>query len=153
MKIFFGGIIQGSLQGKSIYSQDYREKLKTILKNKYPDIEIFDPFENHNNSIDYNDDQAKETFYMHLDEIKSADLFLAYLPQASMGTAIEMWQANHHRIPIITISPMTTNWVIRLFAQKNFETVDGFEKFIQEDDLIKLLSVCMKATDEIEEKV
>jgi len=151
MKIFFGGIIQGSNQGREIFSQDYREKIKTILKEKYPDIMVFDPFENHNNSVDYSDDQARDTFFNHLEMIKSSDLMIAYLPKASMGTAIEIWQAYHDQVPVLTISPMTTNWIIRLFSEKNFETAEDFERFIRKNDLIKLFSPERKQAGIIEE--
>ncbi len=151
MKIFFGGIIQGSSQGRDIFSQDYRDKIKKVLREKYPDIVIFDPFESHNDSIDYNDDQAKKTFFKHLEIIKLSDLMLAYLPKASMGTAIEIWQAYHDRIPVLTISPMTTNWIIRLFSGKNFETVEAFEKFVHRNDLNMLFSSEKKQTGIIEE--
>jgi nucleoside 2-deoxyribosyltransferase len=152
MKLFFGGIIQGSNQGNGIHSQDYRNQIKSILQNRYPDLNIFDPFENHNNSVSYDDDKARDTFFMHLDELKSSDILLAYLPKASMGTAIEMWHAYGQNIPIVTISPMTTNWVIRLLADKNFETVDGFVKFLHDDDLIDLLLNGKKEAAKIEEK-
>ncbi|MCD6161578.1 MAG: hypothetical protein J7K40_04085 [candidate division Zixibacteria bacterium] len=151
MKVFFGGIIQGSCQGSNITSQDYREKIKAIFHEKYPDFEIIDPFASHSNSIEYDDDQAKETFFMHLDIVDSSDLMIAFLPQASMGTAIEMYRALHCQVPVITISPMSTNWVIRLFSIKNFETIESFAKFIQEDNLMKLLSDNKKASEKIEE--
>jgi hypothetical protein len=63
---------------------------------------------------------------------------IAYLPQASLGTAIEMNRAYERNIPIISISPMTTNWVIRLLTERNFETVDAFEKFITDNDIMKM---------------
>jgi len=112
---------------------------------------VFDPFENHNNSVDYSDDQARDTFFNHLEMIKSSDLMIAYLPKASMGTAIEIWQAYHDQVPVLTISPMTTNWIIRLFSEKNFETAEDFERFIRKNDLIKLFSPERKQAGIIEE--
>lgn len=151
MKVFFGGIIQGSCQGSNITSQDYREKIKTVLNDKYPDFEIIDPFASHNNSIEYDDDQANETFFNYLNVVDTSDLMIAFLPQASMGTAIEMYRAYHCKVPVITISPMSTNWVIRLFSIKNFETIESFAKFVNNDNLMKLLSESRKASEKIEE--
>ena len=151
MKVFFAGIIQGSCQGKNIYSQDYRDKIKSVLREKYPDLEIIDPLDDHNNSIDYNDEQARKTFFAHLELINSSDLMIAYLPQASMGTAVEMRQAEQNNVPVLTISPMTTNWVIRLLAIKNFETIEDFEKFIHKNDLLEFVESVKKQTVKIEE--
>jgi nucleoside 2-deoxyribosyltransferase len=151
MKIFFAGIIQGSSLNKDIHSQDYRSRIKSLLLDTYPDIEIFDPFENHRNSVDYDNKTAEVTFHKHLEEIEKSDLLLAFLPEASMGTAIEIWAAYSRRIPVLTISPMTTNWVIRLFADKNFETIEAFGRFIQENDLRNLKFARRKEPGNIKE--
>jgi nucleoside 2-deoxyribosyltransferase len=137
MKIFFGGIIQGSNKGSDVHGQDYRHEIKLLIRQYYSDIRIFDPVEGHESSIDYDDDMAKQTFYKNLSELHSSDLVIAYLPQASMGTAIEMWEAYNRRIPIISISPMTTNWIIRFVSDKNFETVADFESFMRSNDIRK----------------
>jgi hypothetical protein len=135
MKIFFGGIIQGSNKGVDIHGQNYRQEIKDLLLKRYDNIQIFDPFEGHEGSINYDDDMAKQTFFKHLNELLTADLLIAYLPQASLGTAIEMWEAYNHNIPIISISPMTTNWIIRFVSTRNFETVESFEKFIGDNNI------------------
>ena len=153
MKIFFGGIIQGSKQGQDIHSQDYRGRVKQVLKEHYPDIEIFDPVENHEESVEYDDKQAHITFFGHLEIVDTCDLMIAYLPQASLGTAIEMNRAYDRKIPIISISPMTTNWVIRLLTEKNFETVEAFEKFISVNDLTEIYSGRKSKSDNVEEAV
>ncbi|OQX91763.1 MAG: hypothetical protein B6D58_06435 [candidate division Zixibacteria bacterium 4484_95] len=140
MKIFLGGIIQGSNVGSEICNQNYREQIKNILRKKYPDVEIFDPFEDHRHSVNYDDAQARRTFSMHLDELKSSDLMIAYLPQASLGTAIEMWEACRNGVPIVSISPLTTNWIVRFLTDKNFETIDSFEIFVIKNDLRKLFN-------------
>lgn len=140
MKIFFAGIIQGSNAGSDIFTQDYREQIKSILKKRYPNVEVFDPFEKHKYSVNYNDERARQTFFRHLDELKSADLMIAYLPQASLGTAIEMWEAYQNKIPVISISPMTSNWIIRFLVDRNFSTIKSFERFVIENDLQKLFN-------------
>jgi len=151
MKIFFGGIIQGSKQGQDTHSQNYRDRVKSILSRRHPDIEIFDPVENHQDSVDYTDERAYATFFGHLNIIDSCDLMIAYLPQASMGTAIEMNRAYSRNIPILSISPMTTNWVIRLLTENNFETVEAFEKFINENDIRDLYNGKQRKSDGVQE--
>jgi len=147
MKIFFAGIIQGSHLGMDIHAQNYRETIKDIVRQRYRDIELFDPFEGHEGSIHYNDEEARQTFFKHLGEVYTSDLLIAYLPQASLGTSIEVWEAYNHGIPVISISPMTTNWIIRFLPKRNFETIERFKQFIDENDLEKLFA------KEVREKV
>lgn len=153
MKIFFGGIIQGSNVGSEICNQDYREQIENILRKRYLNIEIFDPFESHRYSVTYDDEQARRTFSMHLDELKSSDMMIAYLPRASLGTAIEMWEAYRNGVPIISISPMTTNWIVRFLTNKNFETIESFERFVIKNDLRKLFNRDQDHSRKIGEKV
>ena len=151
MKIFFGGIIQGSGQGQDIHSQNYRDRVKSLIGSRYPDIEIFDPVENHKDSVEYTDEQAHATFFNHLKIIDNCDLMIAYLPLASMGTAIEMNRAYDRNIPILSISPMATNWVIRLLAHNNFETIEAFEKYISENDIRDLFNSRKRKADDVQE--
>jgi hypothetical protein len=81
MKIFFGGIIQGSNKGSDVHGQDYRHEIRLLIRQYYSDIWIFDPVEGHESSIDYDDDMAKQTFYKNLSELHSSDLVIAYLPR------------------------------------------------------------------------
>ncbi len=140
MRVFLAGIIQGSKKSAAVHSQDYRSKMKELLKSKYPDIELVDPVDGHEESIDYDDTKAREVFFGHLALIDSCDFLIAFLPEASMGTAVEMTEAYEKKIPIITVSPMTINWVIRLFSWKIFETVDEFEKYVVDNDLQEIVS-------------
>ena len=140
MKIFFGGIIQGSNRGTDIHAQHYRQEIKDLIRKRCSKVQIFDPYEGHEDSIHYDDEQAKFTFFKHLKEVQNSDLLIAYLPQASLGTAIEMWEAYNNKIPIISISPMTTNWIIRFIPKINFETVESFEQFIIENDIEEFTS-------------
>lgn len=139
MKIFFAGIIQGSKKSDTVHSQEYRSRLKRIIKDSHPGIEIFDPVDGHEQSIRYDDNAAREVFFGHLEIIHSCDLLIAFLPEASMGTAIEMREAYEKKIPIITISPMASNWVVRLLSSRNFETVSEFEKFVNENDISEVV--------------
>ncbi len=130
MKIFIAGIIQGSDKGRGIYSQDYRKRIKSVLQTQIPQAEIFCPFEHHPNSIDYDDNLGKRVFFELMEKERKADILIAFLPQASLGTAIEIWQAYRAGKIIFTISPMTENWVIKFLADKNFVSLDEFEDFV-----------------------
>ena len=137
MKVFFGGIIQGSIVGKNIHSQNYRKQIIQSLQSNYPDIDIFDPVENHEDSVHYDDDQARQVFFHHIDILRTCDLMIAFLPEASLGTAIEMRAAYDNNIPILTISPMTHNWVIRIMSARNFSTVEEFTQYISENNILE----------------
>lgn len=138
MKVFFGGIIQGSIVGKDIHSQNYRKRIIQSLKSSYPEINIFDPVENHEDSVHYDDDRARQVFFDHLGILRTCDLMIAFLPEASLGTAIEMREAYEHEIPILTISPMTHNWVIRIMSARNFLSVDEFADYISANDIFEI---------------
>ena len=49
-----------------------------------------------------------------------ADVLVAYVPSASMGTAIEMWHAYQSDVPVYTISPMADNWVVCSLSDRVF---------------------------------
>jgi hypothetical protein len=131
LKIFIAGVIQGSLQGKSIHSQDYRTEIKSLLGAAFPTADIFDPFDGHEYSIDYDDELGRQTFHRHLDEARSSDLLVAYLPHASLGTAIEIWESHQKGIPVWIISPMQTNWVVRFCSDKIFNDISSFAEYLK----------------------
>lgn len=138
-RIFLAGVIQGSFKDKSIHSQEYRGRITSILKEAFPEAEIIDPFSGHENSIDYDDDRGKQTFLKHLDLATGCDLLVAYLPHASLGTAIEIWETHRRNIPIWTISPMKTNWIIRFCSSRIFEDIESFAAFLK-DSHIRVLA-------------
>ena len=130
-KIFIAGVIQGSHQDKSIHSQDYRQELRDLLAVAFPDARIYDPFEGHENSIEYDDHKGRETFLSGIKAVLESDLVIAYLPHASLGTAIEVWESHKNKIPVWTISPMKTNWVVRFCSDKVFESIEDLAAFLQ----------------------
>ncbi|BAT71112.1 hypothetical protein TST_0304 [Thermosulfidibacter takaii ABI70S6] len=129
-RIFIAGIIQGSKVGKSIHSQDYRERLKKTLAEYFLDWEIYCPVTNHPNSVEYTDEEATKTFLYHVDLVKHSGLVVAYLPEASMGTAIEMWEAYKSGVPVWTITPMKENWVVRITSQRIFGSIEELEDYL-----------------------
>ena len=130
-KIFLAGIIQGSHTDKSIHSQDYREEIIKAIEATYPDAVVYNPFDGHEKSVDYSDDKGKATFFAAIEEIKKCDLMIAYLPHASLGTAIEIWECYKMGIPVWTITPMRTNWVIRFCSEKIFSDLEDFARHLQ----------------------
>ena len=131
-RIFIAGIIQGSKRGKEIHSQDYRRKLKEVLARYFKGWEIYCPVSNHPNSVEYTDEEARRTFLYHVDLVKKSDLLVAYLPEASMGTAIEMWEAYKAGVPVWSITPMRENWVVRITSERIFNSIEDLERFLAE---------------------
>ncbi len=124
--IFLAGIIQGSLSEKAIHSQDYRETITNILARCWREANVFCPVEDHPTSLEYSFDEARRTFHQHLEKVKSSDILIAYLPEASMGTAIEMYLASLHGRYVVAITPMKFNWVVRIFSNAVYASVEDF---------------------------
>jgi nucleoside 2-deoxyribosyltransferase len=130
-RVFLAGIIQGSNKDRAIHSQDYRGKIKSIVREAYPEAAIYDPLQGHLQSVDYDDEKGKETFSNSLAEIDNCDLMIAYLPVASLGTAIEIWESYRRGIPVWTITGMKTNWVVRFFSERIFEDIESFADYME----------------------
>lgn len=126
MRIFIGGVMQASNHGKGIVDQAYRNLLADILTARWPDVEVVDPFRLHPDSVEYDDALAKQTLFDLLALAGSSDLVLAYLPVASMGTALEMYTAYQRGVPVVTISPLAENWVVRALSRRVYPDVAGF---------------------------
>lgn len=135
MRVFIAGIMQGSLPGVEVHDQDYRGAIQEIILARHPEAEIIDPWELHPESPSYDAERGKRTFLELIEEAGRADIVVAYLSQASMGTAIEMWRAYEKGVPILTISPLTENWVVKFLSTQVFPTMKEFEAFVGEGGL------------------
>jgi sulfur carrier protein ThiS len=134
MRVFIAGIMQGSRRENTIDDQDYRRRIGECLQSNSNRIEIVDPFELHPNSVEYGDDAARQTLIDLAQVAGRADVVIAYVPEASMGTALEMWEAYRSRRPVFTISPMIHNWVVKGLSIRVFETIDQFCAFVSSGD-------------------
>jgi hypothetical protein len=130
VRIFIAGVMQASSPTKGIVDQRYRSEIRTALLARWPDLDVIDPFELHPNSVSYQDDEAKATLLNLLDLACSSDLVVAYAPVASMGTALEMYAAYLQNVPVVTISPMVDNWVVRVFSHRVFPDLTSFTDFV-----------------------
>jgi hypothetical protein len=130
MRIFIAGIMQGSRRDNDIESQDYRGCIASALRARLPDADILDPWTLHPDSVNYDDTQGRQVYLALNDMAATADILVAYVPEASMGTAIEMWQAFKVGAHIFTISPLAENWVVKFLSQRVFATLDEFVQFV-----------------------
>ena len=129
--LFLAGIIQGSNKGKVLHSQDYRRQIKVILNKYLPEAKIIDPVGVHPNSVEYDYETGESVFHDSIKRAIECDCLVAYLPEASMGTAVEMWECHKKKIPVWTITPMKENWSVKFLSTEMFESVEEFERFLK----------------------
>jgi len=139
MRVFIAGIMQGSRQDRFIEDQAYRQAIAAAVRSYDPAAEIVDPNELHPHAVDYEDKQARATLLELIGVASRADLVVAYAPRASMGTALEMWEAFRARVPVVTISPMDANWVIRFLSGTVLPDLVAFQEWVTGGGLDRLL--------------
>jgi hypothetical protein len=130
VRVFIAGIMQGSHRDRGIDDQTYRHQIARILQHHIPDAEVLDPFELHPNSVAYGPERAKQTLLELAALACQVDLLIAYVPSASMGTAIEMWNAYQSGVRVYTISPLTDNWVVYSLSDRIFPNIAAFAAFV-----------------------
>jgi hypothetical protein len=138
-RVFIGGIMQGSLRENSIQTQDYRRIIGDCLRAHLPDIAVIDPFELHPNSVAYDVDEARHTLITLARTAGQADAAVVFVPEASMGTALEIWEAYQNGKPIFAISPLVHNWVIKCLSTQVFASIDEFCAFVATGDFERSL--------------
>ncbi len=138
MRFFLAGIMQGSLTASTMHAQDYRTHIAELLIERFPDSEVYDPLENHGESLGYDARTGKDVFFHHNRMCREVDVLVAFVPEASMGTAIEMWEAHQHGAAVITISPLKHNWAVKFLSHKLFPKLEDFEAALQSGELDEL---------------
>jgi hypothetical protein len=138
MQVFIAGIMQGSRLDRYIDDQDYRRTIADAILERHPKVEIVDPNELHPDGVDYDDALAQKTLLERAKLAGEADLVVAYAPRASMGTAIEIWEAFRSGAPVVTISPMTANWVVKHLSSIILPDLDAFRAWVANGGLDKL---------------
>lgn len=140
MQIYIAGIMQGSREDLLVNTQDYRSLIAEALEKKYDHVSVIDPYALFPESVGYDLEQARKTFEDEVLLAADADMMIAYLPEASMGTAIEMWVAHKAGKPIIAVTPLTHNWVVRLTSDEILPDLESLLQAIEEGRLEELLS-------------
>ena len=138
--IFVAGIIQGSLQDCSIHEQSYRDGVVGLLRSTFPELEVYCPIENYPNSLEFTEETARRTFSELMERAAEADAVVAYVPEASMGTAIEMWGAHCRGRLVVAISPMGANWAVRFLSTVVLPDLAAFERFVASGEFGRLLA-------------
>jgi hypothetical protein len=135
MKIFISGVMQGSKKGVGIQGQGYRQVISDALKLQHPDAQIYDPFSAFPDAGDFDDVLSKHTLFAMAEEAGSSDIVIAYLPEASMGSALEMIRAYDNGKTIISISGLEKNWFVRAVSDRIFRSLNDFCSWVQQERL------------------
>jgi hypothetical protein len=135
MRIFLAGIMQGSHVIATMHDQNYRSRLKDLLAKHWPGASVYDPLADHPASFDYSRETARTVFLKHNALCGEVDLLIAFVPEASMGTAIEMWEAARHRRVVVTISPLDLNWAVQFCSDLVYPSAESFERDLAEGSL------------------
>ncbi len=138
LHVFLAGIMQGSLR-QAMHKQGYREKITRMLQEHLPAAIVFDPFRHHPESLIYDEDQGRDVFFDLMDRAGQCDVLIAFLPEASMGTAIEMWNAYHAGAVIVAVTELTDNWVVRFLADAVVPDLSALETMIAGGGVAMLL--------------
>ena len=126
LRVFFSGIMQAIREDDQIEDQHYRVRLRDAFQTCIPDVQITDPWAENPDSVNYGEEQARHTFLSLVRRASEVDLLVAYIPVASMGSAMEMWQAFENDVYVITISPMEHHWAVRFTSHEIFADLDSF---------------------------
>jgi hypothetical protein len=140
MRFFLAGIMQGSHLGEALHNQSYRSRIKRSLAEHFPRCQVYDPLADHQDSLHYDDDKARHVFLTHNKLCREMDVLLAFVPEASMGTAIEMWEAHRHGAVVIAISPLVHNWAIKFCSDHVFSDLESFESGLQTGQVQRLIA-------------
>ena len=116
MRFFLAGIMQGSLREATLHDQNYRTHLRQLLETHFPGAEVYDPLADHRESLGYDDQQGREVFFHHNRLCREVNVVLAFVPEASMGTAVEMWEAYQNGGAVVTVSPLAHNWAVKFLS-------------------------------------
>lgn len=131
MRVFISGVMQGSRQDHDVHAQDYRQVIAEAVRARRPEVEIIDPWAMNPGAVNYSPRQAKETLLQEITMASACDVMVAYVPQASMGSSLEMWAAYQNGAPIHTISAMARNWVIQSLSTQVHPSLEAFLAFVE----------------------
>jgi hypothetical protein len=83
--------------------------------------------------------RGMEVFFDLMHRAGRTDVLIAYAPEASMGTAIEMWEAYRAGRLVISISPLAENWVVKFLSRKVCATLSEFDDFARSGEFQRMV--------------
>jgi len=141
---FISGVMGGSstkLHNKEdLASQDYRARISQIIGRVDPVAHVVDPMDrvvdraaSQGLTIDQllrapDNSTIRGAFEDVVDLASQCDVVISNLPEASMGSAVELWEAKKMGRTVLTVSPMAGNWLIRSVSDHNFSDLEDLER-------------------------
>ena len=144
MRFFLAGIMQGSHAAARCHGQDYRARHYAAVETHFPDADVYDPHAKHSTSLDYSHETGRDVFFRHNLMCREIDVLVAFVPEASMGTAIEMWEAHQHGAAVITISPLRHNWAVKFLSHALYADLPAFEAALQSGEVARRIEEVAK---------
>ncbi|MGA2621946.1 MAG: hypothetical protein ABSF26_30455 [Thermoguttaceae bacterium] len=148
MRFFIAGIMQGSHAAARMHDQDYRQRITELLATHFPEAEIYDPRAEHSGSLGYDKLTGREVFFRHNQMCREIDVLLAFVPEASMGTAIEMWEAYQHGAAVLTISPLVHNWAVKFLSHALYCDEAQFASALARGDVARRIQEVLRRPTE-----
>lgn len=149
---FLSGVMQGKkADGEGIegtVNQDYRGQIKAVVLAADPSATVVEPWdlvggfvqstypEGTPQSDMFRDDaHVRQAFQICVDAAAKADVVISYLPEASMGSAVEIHSARATGRKVLVVAPgsMAGNWVVRSYADRTFASIDDLGAFLMAD--------------------
>jgi len=140
VRFFLAGLMQGSHTEAVLHDQGYRRRIKELIEAHFPGADVYDPLADHSDSIRYDDATGRGVFFRHNELCREVDVLLAFVPEASMGTAIEMWEAYRHGAAVITISPMEHNWTVKFLSHELYADVGQFQAALESGEIARRIA-------------
>ena len=141
-RYFISGVMLGSKHRlekaeADLVPQNYRQQIADVIRKEDPGALIVDPLDAVKSraesmgitidDINLSDEAVRDAFTEVVEMVKDCDVIVSNLPEASMGSAVELWEARKAKLKILTISPMKDNWTIRSVTDHNFVDLVDFE--------------------------
>lgn len=140
LSFYLSGTMQGSKKDTSITEQDYRQILREIILKTYPSSEIICPRDLFQN-VSPNDTETIKLIIPKCVEVsRNCDIVIAYLPEASMGSAVELWEAHKNSKTVLVITTMRHNAMILSIADKIFNDFSDLDTFLQNTEVESLVT-------------
>ena len=147
---FLSGVMQGSKANgdgvEGTVNQDYRQLLKDAILAADPSATIIEPWdlvgaevakmypEGTPQSEMFKDDaHVRQAFEVCVAAAAAATVVVSYLPEASMGSAVEIFKAKVAGRKIIVVAPgsMAQNWVVRSYSDHTFDSIDSLGAWLR----------------------
>ena len=86
-------------------------------------------------------------FWYHNRLCRTVDVVLAFLPEASIGTAIEMFEAYEHGRIVVVVSPMQHNWAVKFLSHLLYADLEEFERAVRSGEFGRSWKSCCAARE------